>query len=50
MLGVEAVVDLSGRLWDIELAIKLVKRELGLAHLGVVRWEAVRTPVWGGCC
>ncbi len=50
VLSTEAVVDLSGRRWDIELALKLVKRELGLAHLGMARWEAVQTQVWGAQC
>lgn len=46
-LSLEEAVMLYGRRWDIELAVKLVKRELGLHLLWGSRWEGVQTQVWG---
>ena len=51
LAAVAAVVELYGRRWDIELAGKLVKRDLGRHLLGSARWELVQTelvqtPVW----
>lgn len=47
MLSAAEVVALYGRRWDIELAFKLLKRELTLHLLWSAAWEQVLTQVWG---
>jgi hypothetical protein len=47
MLSAAEVVALYGRRWDIELAFKLLKRELHLHLLWSASWEQVLTQVWG---
>jgi hypothetical protein len=37
---------LYARRWDIELAFKLIKRELGLHLIWATRWELVLTQIW----
>lgn len=46
-LPVRQVVALYARRWDIELAVKLVKQDLGLHLLWSARWEVVLAQVWG---
>lgn len=46
-LPVADVVRLYGRRWDIELAFKTVKRDLGLHLLWSAQWELILTQVWG---
>lgn len=47
LLPVADVVDLYFRRWDIELAFKLIKQELGLHLLWSAKWELILTQVWG---
>lgn len=46
-LPIAEVVRLYARRWDIELAFRLVKRELGLHLLWSAKWELVLTQLWG---
>lgn len=46
-LSVADVVRLYGRRWDIELAFKTIKRDLGLHLLWSAKWELILTQVWG---
>lgn len=46
-LPVAAVIRLYARRWDIELAFKTVKRDLGLHLLWSAQWEGILTQVWG---
>jgi len=46
-LSVQQVVDLYARRWDIELAFKLVKHDLGLHLLWSTRWEVILAQIWG---
>lgn len=45
-LSLAEIVDLYGRRWDIELAVKLIKRDLGLHLVASARWELIQTQVW----
>lgn len=47
LLPVAEVVRLYARRWDIELAFKLVKRDLGLHLIWSTSWELILTQVWG---
>ncbi len=47
LLPVADVVRLYARRWDIELAFKLIKQELGLHLLWSAKWELILTQVWG---
>jgi hypothetical protein len=40
------IVALYARRWDIELAFRLLKRELGLHLIWATRWEMVLTQIW----
>lgn len=46
-LPVAEVVRLYARRWDIELAFKLIKRDLGLHLIWSTSWEMILTQVWG---
>lgn len=46
VLPLPAVVRLYARRWDIELAIKLLKRDLGLHLLWSGHWPVIQTQVW----
>lgn len=46
-LSIAEVIRLYGRRWDIELAFKTVKRDLGLHLLWSASWELILTQVWG---
>lgn len=46
-LSMADVVRLYARRWDIELAFKTVKRDLGLHLLWSAKWELILTQVWG---
>lgn len=46
LLALPEVVRLYARRWDIELAIKAVKRDLGLRHLWSGQWAVIQTQVW----
>jgi hypothetical protein len=46
-LSVAAIDHLYSRRWDVELAFKLIKRELGLHLLWSARWEMILIQVWG---
>lgn len=46
-LSIAAVVQLYARRWDIELAFKTIKRDLGLHLLWSAKWEVILTQVWG---
>lgn len=46
-LPVAEVVRLYARRWDIELAFKLIKRDLGLHLIWSTSWELILTQVWG---
>lgn len=46
-LAIAEVVQLYARRWDIELAFKTVKRDLGLHLLWSAKWELILTQVWG---
>ncbi len=46
-LSVADVVRLYARRWDIELAFKTVKRDLGLHLLWSAKWELILTQLWG---
>lgn len=46
-MSVQQVVDLYARRWDIELAFKLVKNDLGLHLLWSTRWEVILAQIWG---
>lgn len=46
-LSIAAVVRLYARRWDIELAFKTVKRDLGLHLLWSAKWELILTQVFG---
>lgn len=41
------ILRLYARRWDIELAFKLVKRDLGLYLLWSASWEQILTQIWG---
>lgn len=45
-LSVAEVVELYARRWDIELAFKTLKRELGLRLLWASDWEQILQQVW----
>lgn len=45
-LSVAEVVELYARRWDIELAFKTLKRELGLGVLWSANWEVILIQVW----
>lgn len=47
VLPAAEAIRLYLRRWDIELAFKLIKRELGLHLLWSARWEMILTQVWG---
>lgn len=47
LLSAAEVVALYGRRWDIELAFKLLKRELGLHLVWSAHWDQILTQVWG---
>jgi hypothetical protein len=46
-LSVQEAVAFYARRWDIELAFKLVKRDLGLHLLWSAKWEVLLAQVWG---
>ena len=46
-LSIADVVRLYARRWDIELAFKTVKRDLGLHLLWSAKWELILTQSWG---
>lgn len=46
-LSAADVVRLYARRWDVELAFKLVKRELGLHLVWSAKWELILTQLWG---
>lgn len=46
LLSARDAVRLYARRWDIELAFRLVKRELGLHLLWSARWEVILTQIW----
>ena len=46
-LSVADIDRLYSRRWDIELAFKTVKRDLGLHVVWSARWDLVLTQVWG---
>lgn len=46
-VSVAQVVALYARRWDIELAFKLVKNDLGLHLLWSTRWAVVLAQIWG---
>lgn len=46
-LSIADVVRLYSRRWDIELAFKTVKRDLGLHLLWSAKWELILTQLWG---
>lgn len=46
LLSIRAIAELYARRWDIELAVKLVKRELGLHLLWSAKPAVVRHQVW----
>lgn len=46
-LSVQQVVNLYPRRWDIELACKLVKNDLGVQLLWSTRWDVVLAQIWG---
>ncbi len=41
------MVRLYARRWDIELAFKLIKRDLGLHLIWSTSWDLILTQVWG---
>lgn len=47
ILTIADVVRLYARRWDIELAFKLIKRDLGLHLLWSAKWELILTQIWG---
>ena len=47
VLPIAEAVRLYARRWDIELAFKTIKRDLGLHLLWSARWELILTQVWG---
>jgi hypothetical protein len=47
VLTMREVVQLYGRRWDIELALKLVKGDLGLGVLWSAKWEVLSIQLWG---
>lgn len=46
-LSIAEVVRLYARRWDIELAFKTIKRDLGLHLLWSAKWELILTQVFG---
>lgn len=46
-LAIAEVIRLYARRWDIELAFKTVKRDLGLHLLWSAKWELILTQIWG---
>lgn len=46
-LSVAEVARLYARRWDIEMAFKLIKRDLGLHLIWSTSWEMILTQVWG---
>ena len=46
-LSVAEIARLYARRWDIELAFKLIKRELGLHLIWSTSWELILSQVWG---
>jgi hypothetical protein len=49
-LPIEQIAQLYARRWDIEMAIKLVKRELGLHLLWSAKTEVILAQVWAVLC
>lgn len=47
VVPVAEIVRLDARRWDIELAFKLIKRELGLHLIWSTSWAMILTQVWG---
>jgi len=47
VLPIAEAVRLYARRWDLELAFKTIKRDLGLHLLWSARWELILTQVWG---
>ena len=46
LLTAQAVVHLYGRRWDIELAFKTLKVDLGVSVLWSTHWPVIQTQVW----
>lgn len=46
-LSVAEIARLYARRWDIELAFKLIKRELGLHLIWSTSWDLILSQVWG---
>ena len=47
VLPAAEIVRLYARRWDIELAFKLIKRELGLHLIWSTSWDLILTQIWG---
>lgn len=47
VLSIAEVIRLYARRWDIELAFKTVKRDLGLHLRWSAKWELILTQIWG---
>lgn len=45
-LSLAEIIELYGRRWDIERAVKLIKRDLKLHLVASARWELIQTQVW----